>query len=238
MRVLHKICGYAHLLIGTAEHEGDVPEDQVTISIFRAVKNPELFKKMEESGELVRTGTPGIYHVVGITKLPFQIVITGELEGSEYAACRVLTDKADEEDIKCVIDELGRETDDVVREYYGIYLNLVSEKNPKAFAEIRREENMKYPALMKIFEEDVKKEVDERVKKQVEEQVKKQVDERVKKEVEEQVKKEVDEQVHQATINYIKDIMASFGVTIEKAMDTLKIPQPDRAVYTSLVLKQ
>ena len=97
---------------------------------------------------------------------------------------------------------------------------------------------MKYPALMKIFEEDVKKEVDERVKKQVEEQVKKQVDERVKKEVEEQVKKEVDEQVHQATINYIKDIMASFGVTIEKAMDTLKIPQPDRAVYTSLVLKQ
>ena len=148
----------------------------------------------------------------------FHIVITGELEGSEYAACRALTDKADEEDIKCVIDELGKETDDVVREYYGIYLNLVSEKNPKAFAEIRREKNMKYPALMKIFEEDVEKEADERVKKQV--------------------KKQVEEQVHQATVNYIKDIMASFGVTIEKAMDTLKIPPSDRAVYANLVLKQ
>ena len=57
-RVICKIAGYAYLLIGTTEREGDVPEDQVTISIFRAAKNPKLFKEMGEAGELVRTETP------------------------------------------------------------------------------------------------------------------------------------------------------------------------------------
>lgn len=42
------------------EHEGDMPQEQVTISILRAVKNPELWKEMEKAGELVKTGTAGI----------------------------------------------------------------------------------------------------------------------------------------------------------------------------------
>ena len=60
--------------------------DRVTLSVFRAVKNPELFKAMEASGKLIKDKTPGIYHEEGITDLPFQIVITSELEGDEYAA--------------------------------------------------------------------------------------------------------------------------------------------------------
>ena len=150
-RTIHKIIGYAHLMIGTAEHEGDMPEDQVTISIFRAVKNPELWSEMEQSGELVKTDIAGIYHVVGITKLPFQIVITSELEGNEYAACRALTDKANEIDVEHVIEDIEKETDDVVREYYGIFLNLIAEKNPEVFAEIRREKAM---ASLKIPQKD------------------------------------------------------------------------------------
>lgn len=160
-RIIHKIIGYAHLMIGTAEHEGDMPEDQVTISIFRAVKNLELWKEMEQSGELVKTDTAGIYHVVGITKLPFQIVITSELEGIEYAACRALTDKANEIDVQHVIEDIEKETDDVVREYYVIFLNLIAEKNPEVFAEIRRENNMKYGALMEAMKEEVDEKVDE-----------------------------------------------------------------------------
>lgn len=87
-RVIHKIAGYANLLVGTAAHEGDVPVDQVTLSIFRSVKNPDLWEKMTKAGELVQTDIPGIYHVVGITKMPFQIVITSELQGAECASCR------------------------------------------------------------------------------------------------------------------------------------------------------
>ena len=186
-------------MIGTAEHEGDMPEDQVTISIFRAVKNPELWKEMEQAGELVKTDTAGIYHVVGITKLPFQIVITSELEGNEYAACRALTDKANEIDVEHVIEDVEKETDDVVREYYGIFLNLIAEKNPEVFAEIRRDNNMKYAALMEVMKDEVNEKVDAGKQEQ--------------------------------TVDYIKDIMESFGVTIEKAMASLKIPQKDWNTY-------
>ena len=209
-RTLHKIIGYAHLMIGTAEHEGDIPEDQVTISIFRAVKNPGLWKEMEQSGELVKTDAAGIYHVAGITKLPFQIVITSELEGNEYAACRALTDRANEIDVQHVIEDIEKETDDVVREYYRIFLNLVAEKNPEVFEEIRRENNMKYGALMEVMKD----------------------------EVNEKVNAAVDEEKQEVTVVHIKDIMESFGVTIEKAMASLKIPQTDWDTYAGLVNKK
>ena len=100
LRVLHKIIAYARFLIGTAAHEGDVPPEQVTISIFRAVKNADLFQDLEQNGKLTPTDVKGIYRVIGITELPFQIVITSELEGSEYAAYRALTDEAKEDDVR------------------------------------------------------------------------------------------------------------------------------------------
>ncbi|MBE5870602.1 MAG: hypothetical protein E7294_05020 [Lachnospiraceae bacterium] len=53
-RVIRKICGYANFYIGIAEHEGDVPAKQVTISIFRAKKNRELFRRLEKAGQLVK----------------------------------------------------------------------------------------------------------------------------------------------------------------------------------------
>ena len=206
-RVIYKTAGYANLLIGTAARESDVPEDQVTISIFRAAKNPSLFKKMESAGELVKTKVPGIYRVVGITKMPFQIVITSELQGAEYADCRALTDRADEKDIVWVINELEREQNDRIREYYGMFISLIAEKNPKAFAEIRKESDMKYPGLMKVFEEEVNEKVN------------------AAEEAKEKETKALD----------IKNVVEAFGVTLEKAMDSLKIPPEQRDMYVKLI---
>lgn len=42
----------------------------------------------------------------------------------------------------------------------------------------------------------------------------------------------------QATVNHIRDIMETFGVTIEKAMETLKIPIAQRDMYAGLVDKK
>ena len=56
------------------------------------------------------------------------------------------------------------------------------------------------------------------------------------------VKDRVDEKVNakeqQTTVTHIRDIMESFGVTIEKAMDSLKIPQSQRSTYAGLVGKK
>ena len=157
-RVLRKVCGYANLYIGIAEHEGERPAEQVTVSIFRAVKNLEMFEEMEKEGTLVRDGTPGIYHVKGYTNLPFQIIITGELKGDEYAAYRALTDKVDEADVKRIIEGVGQEKDDAVREHYRVLLQLVIEKNPQFIEAIRRN-----PMMEDVLMEIVKDRVDERV---------------------------------------------------------------------------
>ena len=42
----------------------------------------------------------------------------------------------------------------------------------------------------------------------------------------------------QTTVNHIKDIMDSFGVTIEKAMESLKIPETLWSMYAGLVGKK
>ena len=129
-RVIRKGCGYVNLYIGTAEHEGDVPSDQVTLSIFRAAKPEKLFQEMAEKGQLTEDATKGIYHVKGIIDLPFQIVITSELEGPEYAAYRALTDHASEVDVEQVIRDGSRETDSAMQDHYRVFLDLVARKNP------------------------------------------------------------------------------------------------------------
>ena len=55
----------------------------------------------------------------------------------------------------------------------------------------------------------------------------------------EMVKDRVDERVNakerETLASSIKNVMASFGVSIEKAMDALKIPLSQRDTYASLV---
>lgn len=157
-RVIRKACGYANLYIGMAEHEGDRPEDQVTVSIFRAVRNPGLFEEMERDGTLVRGDVPGIYRVRGYTDLPFQIVITGELEGEGYAAYRALTDRADAADVERVVKNAEEEVDEVVLDHYGVLLDLIVGKNPQFFDLVKGEMAMK-DVLMEM----VKDKVDEKV---------------------------------------------------------------------------
>lgn len=209
-RVLRKVCGYANLYIGIAEHEGERPEDQVTVSVFRAVKNPEMFEEMEKKGTLVRDGTPGIYHVKGYTDLPFHIIITGELQGDEYAAYRALTDKADEADVERIIEDVWQEKDDVVREHYRVLLRLVMAKNPQFIEAMKRGDIMTYEAMDDALMEILKDRVDERV----------------------------DAERQQTTVTHIKDIMKNLKLTAEQAMDALSIPPSQRSTYAGLVGKK
>ena len=56
------------------------------------------------------------------------------------------------------------------------------------------------------------------------------------------VKDRVDEKINaerqETTVIHIRDIMDSFGVTVEKAMDSLKIPSAQRDTYARLVMRK
>ena len=204
-RVLRKVCGYANLYIGVAEHEGDRPADEVTLSIFRAVKNPKLFAELKRNGNLEKTA-PGIYHVKGLVDLPFQIIITSELEGEEYAAYRALTDKAERADVEYIVRDAEAQSDDVIMDHYGVLLDLVVKKNPQFFNMVKGEIAMK-DVLMEM----VKDRVDERVS----------------------TAKAATER--ETTVDHIKKMMANLKLTLVQAMDALSIPQSQRDIYASLV---
>ena len=284
--VIYKACSYAGMYIAANAH-GGIQKDQLTISIFRAVKNPRLFSALEKSGNLVRTDTPGIYRVSilsGVFDIPFQIVITSELEGNEYAACRVLAAKAEEADMRQVISLARDETGEEAKNCYKIILTLMLEKHRELFSMITRRANMAPDALRDFFKDDIDKIVDERMAQERQEasvrleqerkdasvrleqerkdasmrleQERQEAGERLKQERQkanerleqerqeasmrleqerqllEQEKQKADEQV----FDIVKNLMNAYHITLEEAMEVLKIPQPKRDYYSGHLL--
>ena len=153
-RVIYKAIGYASLYLGLAKSEEERPKDQITISIFRAVKNPDLFKELEEAGHLEADEIKGIYHVHGLTEFPFQIVIMTELEGKEYAAARAMVDqdRAKPEDILQLLDCIQEEKDEIVRDHMREVLDLISKKNPTTIKTLGRRNTEMSDVLLEILE--------------------------------------------------------------------------------------
>ena len=238
-RVIRKVCGYANLYIGVAEHENDRPEDQVTISIFRAKKNAKLFSVMEREKTLIRSDVPGIYYVKRMTDLPFQIVITSELQGDKYASYRALTDRVSEQDFQHVIKAAENEETDVLKEHYRTFINLITFKNPVCMDYVKDGGNMRY-----VFDEFVEKEVAAKVEKRVADK-EKEVVAKVEKEVAAKVEKEVavrvqatEQATEQATLlSSIKNLMYNLKLSVDQAMDALSIPQSKRETYAGLINK-
>ena len=57
----------------------------------------------------------------------------------------------------------------------------------------------------------------------------------VQEDVDKQVNERVNAKERETTVSHLKDIMASFGVTLERAMDSLKIPMTQRQTYAGLM---
>ena len=162
-RVISKAIGYAGMYIGTARFENERQRDDVSISIFRSEKNQELFRNMQQDGTLIQTDIPGIYRVIKLTDLPFQIVITSELEGDEYAAYRALSDKATERDVELVAEQRKQVSDQRTDEMYKKLLEFYEEKNRGILRRIIGGEREMSSILMDVL----KPEIDEKVNQEV-----------------------------------------------------------------------
>ena len=86
-----------------------------------------------------------------------------ELRGEEYAAYRALTDNAEKADVERIMEEVGQEKDDAVKDHYRVLLRLVIEKNPQFIETIRRGDTMTYEEMDNILMEIVKDKVDAKV---------------------------------------------------------------------------
>ena len=206
LRTIYKANAYANYLIGTAEREGDVPPDEVTVSVFRSKANDQLFKKLRARGQLTETDVQGIYFLQGIVNLPFQVVITGELPGGEYARWRALTTGAEGSDVRRAVDDASSATDDAMRRYWQAFLRQVADKNPAVFAAIREESKVS-DVLMDL----VKERVDERVNEAV------------------------NETARATMVDAISRLARSEGWSVERVMDVLEIPAEERPAYAEAI---
>ena len=160
---LRKSAGYGHFLIATAKKEENITSKNVTLSIFASEVNEAEFAEMLKNGTLTKTDTPGVYTVNGLTDIPFQVVILGELEGEAYAAYRVLKKKAEITDVELLLDKLQKadeENDQNMMDRLHRILDLVEKKNPRTVADKIKE--MK--TMKSVFMDVLKPEIDVVVK--------------------------------------------------------------------------
>ena len=149
-RMVWKMAGYGALLIGT--DIGSVYQaDELTLSIFAYKKNEKQFASMLERGLLQTTDVKGVYAVHGMTPLPYQIVIAGELEGREYAAYRALSDRADICDVSEILETMKACSLQTRDRYFSI-LQTIEAHNPGTVRDMIREENTMSDIFLDLFE--------------------------------------------------------------------------------------
>ena len=94
-----KTLGYAYLYKGLGEKVDQIPLEELTISLFRAIVPKQLFNKLAGYGYAIEMQVSGIYYVQGLA-IPAQIIVTSELELQNHESLKVLSKSAEKEDIQ------------------------------------------------------------------------------------------------------------------------------------------
>ncbi len=100
-----KTIGYACLYKALGKTVNQIPEEQITVSLFRDTYPQELFRTLKESGRKIEEKYPSIYYVSGNVQFDVQIVVMNQLSPEKHSAFRVLSKCAKEEDVRRFLKE-------------------------------------------------------------------------------------------------------------------------------------
>ncbi len=100
-----KTIGYACLYKALGKTVNQIPEEQITVSLFRDTYPQELFRTLKESSRKIEEKYPGIYYVSGNVQFDVQIVVMNQLSPEKHSAFRVLSKCAKEEDVRRFLKE-------------------------------------------------------------------------------------------------------------------------------------
>ena len=131
----------------------EATSEDFTVTLFRKAKPEKLLKML---GDRVK-GEKGIYSVEGWKlNVPTTIVVTGELEGDEYAGFRAISEHPALEDVRLLMDEGGKETDPALKNNYRDLLRLLSKVDRKTMEEAKRRYPEMAEAWMEIFAPEIR----------------------------------------------------------------------------------
>jgi predicted house-cleaning noncanonical NTP pyrophosphatase (MazG superfamily) len=191
----------------------EIPADGVTVTIIREGNPLEMFKALKTLGGMIEEKYHGIYYIKGITVFDTQVIVTKELDKNPHSSLRVLTEKADEDDVRLFLESTGDIEIPGDKDNVEAVLQASISANKEVYDKVREVIKMSdvvreffQPAFDKAVEEEVEEEVEERLEEKVEEKVK------------------------ESTVEFIKAIMDSDNIGVDEAMNKLKISENDRDV--------
>ena len=158
MFTLLKGAGYVFFYMNDVKEKGeDIDMGEITLSFFREAKPVKLLNHL---GDCVKEGpAKGIYYIKNwIVDIPIQIVITGELEGEEYAGFRAISKKPKEEDVLAFMKEHGNEKE--IASFVKAFADGVSHVDSDLMEEIKG----RYPEMGKTLMQIMQPEIDVVVK--------------------------------------------------------------------------
>ena len=156
----YKTIGYACLYKGYGNTVNEIPENELSVSLFREVYPEKLFLTLCEQGHKIKERYPGIYYVTGNLPFPVQIVVTKQLKREKHRCLRVLSANADREDVEAFLSEADKMDSPRERNNIDAVLQVSVRANYELYQEIRRKSTM-CEALRELMKDEIEHDVNE-----------------------------------------------------------------------------
>ena len=137
-----KCIGYAGLYKAYGKSVNAIPQEELTISIFRHRYPSKLMTQLKQSGYTIESPFSGIYYIKGLVDIPVQIVVSKELDDEAFAALKVMAKQTDTTDIVEFIGQARELTEPRLRRAADNIFQISASINKKLFNELRKEDTM------------------------------------------------------------------------------------------------
>ena len=202
-----KTIGYAFLYKGLGAKVDAVPFSELTATVVRDTEPRELFNAIEREGGKVEEKFPGVYYITGMVGIPTQFILTSSLSEELHTCLRVLSNNANEEDIKRFIDMSSKFTEPIDKENADAVMNISINANREVYNKIREENPFMCQALRELMKDEIREEIQEAEKKATD----------------------------AAIIANIKSLMQKFGMDAKTIMDGMSISAADQLRYMTML---
>lgn len=224
----YKTQGYACLYKGLGERVNQIPAEELTVSIFREAYPRELFEALKRSGREVKERFPGIYYISRSGLFDTQVVVTGRLSRKTHSSLRILSRRAEAEDVRAFLAEAERLREPGDRNNADAVLQASVYANKRLYDEIRKESGM-----CEALRELMKDEFEAAIAEGQEKGMKKGMEEGMAKGMEKGMAKGMEKGTDNAILSSVRNLMDSMKWTAEQAMDAIKVPADEREKYLS-----
>ena len=217
----YKVYGYACFYKADTGQMNEIPAEEITITFVSKNYPRKMIRHLEDTRKYkTEKKESGIYYVEGDV-IAIQIIVTSQLSPEENLWLYSLTDNLTDPEVteRLLADYNGKEADNL----YSAVMQVVVQANEKQF---HGGEDM-CDALRKIIDEEVNKRVDEEVAEKEKELLTKGRQEGI----------EAGRKAGMETgcISSIRNLVDSLKISIDQAMDLLKVKDEEREKYRILV---